>query len=102
MTASVRLRQVAAGVAIPVLFLFVSPARSQEPSKVSKPQTPSQLRATAEAAEKSGDWEAAFKAYCQLFVADRDASDIREKLNTALRRTQQLRRHRDPQFQQYA
>src|SRR5207248_2192827 len=28
--------------------------------------------------------------------------DVRDKLNTALRRTQQLRRHRDPQFEQYA
>src|SRR5262249_39997963 len=38
---------------------------------------------------------------CHLFVADR-VPDVREKLNTALRRAQQLRRHRDPQFQQYA
>ena len=101
MIASVRLRRVAAGIAI-LLLLFVSPSRADEPTKPFKSQSPAQLRATAEGAEKSGDWEAAFKAYCLLFVADRDAPDVREKLNTALRRTQQLRRHRDPQFQQYA
>ena len=86
------------------LVAFVAPVRGEEPVKnedASKWKS-AELRARAEAAEKSGDWEAAFTAYCQLFVADRTATDVREKLNTALRRTQQLRRHRDPQFQQYA
>jgi C-terminal peptidase prc len=66
------------------------------------PHSVQQLRLTAEAAEKAGDWETAFTAYCHLFVADRTAPDIREKLNTALRRSQQLRRHRDRQFEQFA
>ncbi|HEY1191016.1 MAG TPA: S41 family peptidase, partial [Gemmata sp.] len=72
-----------------------------KPNKPAKP-TPAQLRTLAEKAERAGDWEAAFNAYCLLFVADRAATDVREKLNTALRHTQQLRRHRDPAFQQFA
>ena len=91
-----------AGIA---LLLVVTPAWAEEtaptPSLKSTRQTPAQLRAAAEAAEKAGDWEAAFTAYCHLFVTDRTAPEVREKLNTALRRAQQLRRHRDPQFQQY-
>jgi C-terminal peptidase prc len=62
-------------------------------------QSPNELRAIAAAAEKAGDWEAAFSAYCRLFVLDRTAPGLRDKLNVAMRRAQQLRRHRDPQFQ---
>jgi C-terminal peptidase prc len=87
------------------LFLVVPPVLADQarlaPTEKKAEPTPSQLRATAEAAEKAGDWEAAFAAYCRLFVADRDSPDVREKLNAALRRAQQIRRHRDPQFQQY-
>lgn len=64
--------------------------------------TPAQLREAAEKAEKAGDWEAAFNAYCHLFVADRATPELREKLNSTLRRVQQIRRHRDPNFQQFA
>ena len=104
MTRSAILRRVVWGVAVPLLVAFVCPAHAQELPRSDKlaKATPAQLRAVAAAAEKSGDWEAAFTAYCHLFVADRTASDVRNKLNIALRRTQQLRRHRDPQFQQYA
>lgn len=80
-------------------------ARAYDPDprgpRPAKP-TPAQLRDIAERAEKAGDWEAAFNAYCHLFVADRGAPELRDKLNTALRRVQQLRRHRDPNFQQFA
>src|SRR5262252_4917339 len=116
MTAWATIRRVGTGAALPLLLVLVGPLsaapeptrftqeRFEKPAKPEKPArpTPAQLRAAAEAAEKAGDWEAAFTAYCHLFVADRAAPDVREKLNTALRRTQQLRRHRDPQFQQYA
>src|SRR5262245_46293849 len=110
MTAWATLRRLGTGAALPALLLVVAPlpaadeavrpAADEKPAKPAKP-TPAQLRATAEAAEKAGDWEAAFAAYCHLFVADRTAPDVREKLNTALRRSQQLRRHRDRQFQEY-
>ena len=97
------------------LLLLVAPFSSlvsaaDEPSKSSKSPIAKQNcnatqlpEATAEAAEKAGDWDAASHrfAYCHLFVADRNSSDVREKLNTALRRAQQLRRHRDPQFQRF-
>ena len=67
----------------------------------SEKSTAAQLHDRAAAAEKAGDWEAAFSAYCELSIADRSAAGIREKLNAALRRVQQLRRHRDPGFQQF-
>ena len=86
-------------------FAFTAPpvrgAPEPSPARPAKP-TPAQLREIAEKAEKGGDWEAAFNAYCHLFVADRASPELREKLNTALRYTQQLRRHRDPGFQQFA
>jgi C-terminal peptidase prc len=100
MTAWATIRRVGIGAAFAVLLVFTSPARGDD-TRSEKP-TVSQLRAAAEAAEKAGDWETAFTAYCHLFVADRGSREVREKLNVALRRTQQLRRHRDPQFQQYA
>src|SRR5207244_3576236 len=59
------------------------------------------LRAEAEAAERAGDWEAAFTAYCRLYVADRAAPGIRTKLNDALRRAQQARRFSEPAFRQF-
>jgi len=103
MTAWATLRRAGIGAVVP-LFLLCAPVYGDEPSKSEKSAkpTPAQLRAAAEKAEKAGDWDAAFTAYCHLFVTDRASPDIREKLNTALRRSQQLRRHRDPQFQQYA
>ena len=37
-------------------------------------------------AEQAGDWEAAFDAYCHLFILERPTPELREKLNAALRR----------------
>jgi C-terminal peptidase prc len=104
MTAWGLIRRAGTGAAGPLsLFLFfISPVRADEPATGKPKPTVAELRASAEAAEKAGDWETAFTAYCHLYVADRSAPDVREKLNIALRRCQQLRRHRDPQFQQFA
>src|SRR5581483_2945988 len=104
MTAWALIRRAGTGAAVPLslFLLFLSPVRADEPAATKPKLTVAELRAAAEAAEKSGDWETAFTAYCHLFVADRSAPDVREKLNVALRRCQQLRRHRDPQFQQFA
>ncbi|MBY0456883.1 MAG: hypothetical protein K2V38_06070, partial [Gemmataceae bacterium] len=74
----------------------------REPKNTPAKPTPAQLRELAARAEKAGDWEAAFNAYCHLFVADRNAADLRDKLNHALRHVQQIRRHREPGFQQFA
>jgi C-terminal peptidase prc len=95
------------GLALALLTGASGPtASAADPSKSSQPRppksTPAQLREAAEKAEKAGDWEAAFGAYCHLFVADRAAPDLRERLNASLRRAQQVRRHRDPNFQQFA
>lgn len=91
------------GVTIALLCAFVLPSLAAEPTakRPAKP-TPTQLREIAEKAEKAGDWEAAFSAYCHLFVTDRSSPELREKLNTTLRRVQQVRRHRDAGFQQFA
>ncbi len=103
MTVWATIRRVGAGTAVPLLLIFASPLplAGQEPAKPTARPTVAQLRIAAEAAEKSGDWDTAFTAYCHLFVADRGSPEVREKLNLALRRAQQLRRHRDPQFQHY-
>src|SRR6185312_6667495 len=97
-------------------LVFAAPAHGQSlapffeskaprlPAKLavaSEKPSAAQLRERAAAAEKAGDWEAAFSAYCELSIADRSATGIREKLNASLRRVQQLRRHRDPGFQQF-
>ncbi len=63
--------------------------------------TVDQLRARAVAAEKAGDWEGAFTALCELHATDRASPDTRERLNAALRRVQQIHRHREPAFRQF-
>jgi C-terminal peptidase prc len=64
-------------------------------------ERPAKLLERAAKAEANGDWEAAFAAYCELPIANRAAPEVREKVNAALRRVQQLRRHRDPAYQQF-
>ncbi len=66
-----------------------------------KKPTSAQLLLRAGKAEKAGEWEAAFSAYCELPNSDRTAPDVREKVNAALRRVQQIRRHRDAGYQQF-
>ena len=90
--------------ALPSLAADPSPSGKPPPATPVRPAkpNPTELRDIAERAEKAGDWDAAFNAYCHLFVADRGSPDLREKLNASLRRVQQLRRHRDPGFQQFA
>jgi C-terminal peptidase prc len=95
------IRRYGAAVALLGAFALFAPAAD---SPVPRPGKPSaeQLRQIAAKAERAGDWEVAFNAYCHLFVTDRSSPDLRERLNVALRRVQQLRRHRDPNFQQFA
>jgi C-terminal peptidase prc len=96
----VALALLAGVVVVPVGAQPKKPAPLQ-PNQSAK-LTPAQLREQAEAAERAGDWELAFNNYCHLFVADRAAPNVREKLNGTLRRAQQARRHRDPGFVRYA
>jgi C-terminal peptidase prc len=77
------------------------PVGPRKPAPDERP-TADQLRSQAAQAEAAGDWEAAFAAYCELHAIDRVTPGVREKLNSALRRVQQLRRHRDPVYQHYA
>lgn len=100
MTAWAALRRIVTGVFL--LLLGAAAASGDEPGKSPRsPASQSQLRALADAAEKAGDWDAAFAAYCRLYAANRNTPEIREKLNVSLRRAQQVRRHRDPQFQKF-
>jgi C-terminal peptidase prc len=103
MTAWATLRRVGTAAVAFLVASFAPPASGQEPVGPPRPKpSPADIRAAAAVAEQAGDWETAFTAYCHLFVADRTAPDVREKLNSTLRRAQQLRRHRDPLFQQFA
>src|SRR5262245_26559589 len=52
--------------------------------------------------EKAGQWDKALDAYLKLYLSDPSLhGDLREKIRECLRHTAQLRRHRDPAFQQY-
>jgi carboxyl-terminal processing protease len=90
---------------VSAVLLLTSDARSAVPPSVGRPPNLSadagQFRAEAAAAERAGDWEAAFAAYCRLYTADRQSPDVREKLNHSLRRVQQFRRHHDQAFRQF-
>lgn len=92
---------VLAGVSVPSALAQPNKPAPLQPVQTAK-LTPDQLREHAERAERAGDWETAFSAYCHLFVADRAAPDLRDKLSATLRRAQQQRRHRDPAFLGYA
>lgn len=95
MTAWTAFRRFGIGAfALTVLFASESRATDPEPTL----PDPAQLRARAGEAERAGDWDTAFTLYCHLYIADRSAPDLREKLANSLRRVQQLRRHRDPAF----
>src|SRR4051812_32756873 len=92
------------GAATVVVALLGSVAAAGESDSVRAQgvrPSPVLLRARAEAAERAGDWETAFGLYCHLYIADRTAPDVRKKLNNSLRRVQQVRRHRDPGFQNF-
>lgn len=107
MTAWATIRRVSRGTIVPLFVVLVFPSfgrGADDTSLLTKPNklSPAQWRTSAEAAEKANDWEGAFTAYCHLFVAERASPEVRERLNYALRRSQQVRRHRDPAFQQFA
>src|SRR6516162_2924370 len=86
--------------AVALTLVVVSGARAADPEPPRL--TPAQLRTKAAEAEKAGDWDTAFNLYCHLYITDRSAPDLREKLNNALRHVQQLRRHRDPAYRNFA
>jgi C-terminal processing protease CtpA/Prc len=104
MTAWATIRRFGTALALVLSALVLPAGATDTPTKPAprpaKP-TPTQLREIAAKAEKAGDWEAAFSAYCHLFVTDRATPELRERLNATLRRVQQIRRHRDPSFQQF-
>src|SRR4051794_17673300 len=90
------------GIAVVGLTLLTPlPAAADDPRPAESPPQ-DRLRAEIAEAEKGGDWEKAFAARGRLYLADRSAPQAREQLFAALRRVQQVRRHRDPTFRQFA
>ncbi len=112
MTARATLRRItAAAVLIATGLAFVPNARAATPAlwddAPAARATPAYLRAraaaaAAAAAERDGDWDGALAAYLDLPAAERTDPDTRNRLLNAARRAAQVRRHRDPAFQQFA
>ncbi|OWK43280.1 S41 family peptidase [Fimbriiglobus ruber] len=63
--------------------------------------SPAQMRAEAELAESEGKWETALDLYLRSSTTTRPSPDVRDRIRVCLRNIAQLRRHRDPVFQQF-
>lgn len=73
-----------------------------EPMPIVKPaDTPEQLLTRAAAAEKASDWEKALESYLRAYLAGRQTPELRERIAACYRQAAQVRRHRDPIFQQH-
>lgn len=59
------------------------------------------LRLEAEAAETAAKWDLALDLYLRAYVAGRPTAELRERIRVCLRNVNQIRRHRDPAFQQF-
>ena len=55
----------------------------------------------AEVAERTGLWENALESYLGLYFTAGPSAEVRDKIRLCLRHVTQLRRHRDPVFQQF-
>jgi C-terminal peptidase prc len=60
-----------------------------------------QLRADAARAEYAGRWDKALDLYLRAYVQGRPSAELRERIRVCLRKAAQLRRQRDPAFQQF-
>ncbi len=95
------------GIATLLIALLATPearpaAPPAEARAESTPLAPprEQLLRAAQAAEKRGDWEAAFSLYCRLAPTDR-GPEARDRIAGCLRKAQQIRRHADPEFRKF-
>ncbi|MGL6097722.1 MAG: hypothetical protein ACRC7O_18225 [Fimbriiglobus sp.] len=88
--------------AVAVLAAGVGPAHAAETAPLPRATAsdPESTRQRAEAAERAGHWDAALEAYVSLYLAA-PAADIRDRVRACLRNSAQVRRHRDPAFQQF-
>jgi len=59
-----------------------------------------QLQTQAQELELQGQWERAFQLYCRLLSMDRQQPGLRDRMFVCLRHVLQVRRHRDPSFQE--
>ena len=75
-------------------------AETAPPPRVVLPDA-AKLRIEAEAAEKAAKWDLALELYLRAYVAGRPTADLRERIRVCLRNVNQIRRHRDPAFQQF-
>jgi carboxyl-terminal processing protease len=65
----------------------------------SAPTTAALLK-QAEQAERAGDWSLAADCYRTVLARERNRADVRSRYQNCLRRSQQIKRHRDASFRQ--
>jgi C-terminal peptidase prc len=59
------------------------------------------LLTRAAVAEKASEWERALELYLKAYLGGRQTSEVRDKITACYRHAAQVRRHRDPLFQQH-
>ncbi len=91
----------ALGVFLPTGQAHPTDAVPEAPAPRAVPADPARLRADAERAERLGQWDAALDLYLRAYVAGRPSADLRERIRVCMRNSSQIRRHRDPAFQQF-
>jgi C-terminal peptidase prc len=80
-----------------IVMVVAAPAVAGPPSPGTAPDPLAAL-----AYERAGQWEKALDVYLKLYLADPTAgADLKDRIRECLRHTAQIRRHRDPAFQQY-
>lgn len=85
-----------------ILLAVVASFANAATNPAAKPvETPEQLLVRAVAAEKANEWEKALESYLRAYLAGRQSPEIRERISACYRQAAQVRRHRDPIFQQH-
>lgn len=89
-----------ANLASPAASADTAPAEAPAP-RVRAATDPARLRTLAETAEKEKRWEKALDLYLRLYTEHKPTPELRERIKHCLRFESQVRRHRDPAFQQF-
>ncbi len=103
----VRNRQIAIALAAVGVLLFAFPTLADDlPVSPGTPKPEpvvdlNPLRTKAAQAEKSGKWDQALELYLRLYLEQQPTAELRERIKVCLRHSSQVRRQRDPAFQQF-